>query len=120
MWDKSSEKAAMAEWIVIKEDKLGLDAVYVQAKRWDDGTVSRQEIQSFVGALHGRKARKGVFITTSSFSKPARDYVKEIEVKVILIDGQELADYLIEHGVGVSTVASYEIKKVDADYFADE
>ncbi|MBZ5704447.1 MAG: restriction endonuclease [Acidobacteriia bacterium] len=105
---------------VIKEDKLGLDAVYIQAKRWDDGTVGSKEIQAFVGALHGKKARKGVFITTSGFSKPARDYVRDIQDKVILIDGNELADLLIEHGVGVSTVASYEIKKIDTDYFADE
>jgi restriction system protein len=90
---------------VIKEDKLGLDAVYIQAKRWTDGSVGSKEIQAFVGALHGRKARKGVFITTSAFSKPARDYVRDIQDKVILIDGHELADLLIEHGVGVSTVA---------------
>ncbi len=105
---------------VIKEDKLGLDVVYIQAKRWDSGQVGSKEIQSFVGALHGRKARKGVFITTSGFSKPARDYVRDIQDKVILIDGSELADLLIEHGVGVSTVASYEIKKVDTDYFIEE
>src|SRR5207249_456326 len=72
---------------VIKEDKLGLDAVYLQAKRWDNGQVGSKEIQAFVGALHGRKARKGVFITTSGFSKPAQDYVREIQDKVILIDG---------------------------------
>jgi restriction system protein len=105
---------------VIKEDKLGLDAVYIQAKRWADGSVGSKEIQAFVGALHGRKARKGVFITTSGFSKPARDYVRDIQDKVILIDGHELADLLIEHSVGVSSVASYEIKKIDTDYFADE
>jgi restriction system protein len=105
---------------VIKEDKLGLDVVYIQAKRWDDGQVGSKEIHAFVGALHGRKARKGVFITTSGFSKPARDYVRDIQDKVILIDGPELADLLIEHGVGVSTVASYEIKKMDTDYFVEE
>jgi restriction system protein len=104
---------------VIKQDKLGLDVVYIQAKRWD-GQVGRQEIQAFVGALHGRKARKGVFITTSGFSKPARDYVGDIPDKVILIDGPELADLLIEHGVGVSTTASYEVKKMDTDYFIEE
>lgn len=105
---------------VIKEDKLGLDAVYIQAKRWADGTVGSKEIQAFVGALHGRKARKGVFITTSGFSKPAIDYVRDIQDKVVLIDGRDLANLLIEHSVGVSTVASYEVKKIDTDYFADE
>jgi len=105
---------------VIKEDKLGLDMVYIQAKRWDNSTVGSKEIQAFVGALHGEKARKGVFITTSDFSKPARNYVGDIQDKVILIDGQELADLLIEYGVGVSTVVSYEIKKVDADYFPED
>jgi restriction system protein len=105
---------------VIKEDKLGLDVVYIQAKRWRDGSVGSKEIQAFVGALHGKKARKGVFITTSSFSKPARDYARDIQDKVILIDGEHLADLLIEHNVGVSAVASYEVKKIDIDYFADE
>ncbi len=105
---------------VIKEDKLGLDVVYIQAKRWDTGQVGSKEIQAFVGALHGRKARKGVFITTSGFSKPARDYVRDIQDKVILIDGHELTDLLIEHGVGVSSIAFYEIKRIDSDYFAEE
>ena len=105
---------------VIKEDKLGLDVVYIQAKRWDSGQVGSKEIQAFVGALHGRKARKGVFITTSGFSKPARDYVRDIQDKVILIAGSDLTDLLIEHGVGVSTVASYEIRKIDTDYFIEE
>jgi restriction system protein len=105
---------------VIKEDKLGLDAIYLQAKRWNDGQVGSKEIQAFVGALHGRKARKGVFITTSGFSKPAQDYVREISDKVILIDGTRLAELLIEHGVGVSTVATYDVKKVDTDYFSED
>jgi restriction system protein len=105
---------------VIKEDKLGLDAVYLQAKRWDDSQVGSKEIQAFVGALHGKKARKGVFITTSGFSKPACDYVREIQDKVILIDGPMLADLLIEHGVGVSTIATYEVKKIDSDFFAED
>lgn len=105
---------------VIKEDKLGLDAVYLQAKRWDNSQVGSKEIQAFVGALHGKKARKGVFITTSGFSQPACDYVREIQDKVILIDGPTLADLLIEHGVGVSTVATYEVKKIDSDYFAED
>jgi len=105
---------------VIKEDKLGLDAIYLQAKRWDNGQVGSKEIQAFVGALHGRKARKGVFITTSGFSKPAQDYVRDISDKVILIDGARLAELLIEHGVGVSTVATYDVKKIDTDYFSEE
>jgi len=105
---------------VIKEDKLGLDEVFVQAKRWDEGQVGSKEIQAFVGALHGKKARKGVFITTSGFSKPAEEYAQNIQDKVILINGPKLADLLIEHGVGVSTVASYEIKKIDSDYFTEE
>jgi restriction system protein len=105
---------------VIKEDKLGLGEIFVQAKRWDEGQVSSKDIQAFVGALHGKKARKGVFITTSGFSKPAEEYAQDIQDKVILINGSKLADLLIEHGVGVSTVASYEIKKIDSDYFSDE
>jgi restriction system protein len=105
---------------VIKEDKLGLGMVYIQAKRWDNSQVGSKEIQAFVGALHGRKARKGVFITTSGFSKPARDYARDIQDRVILIDGQDLANLLMEYGVAVSTVALYEIKKIDADYFAED
>jgi restriction system protein len=105
---------------VIKEDKLGLDEVFVQAKRWNEGQVGSKDIQAFVGALHGKKARKGVFITTSDFSKPAEEYVQTIPDKVILINGAKLADLLIEHGVGVSTVVSYAIKKIDSDYFAEE
>jgi restriction system protein len=100
---------------VIKEDRLGLEAIYIQAKRWDNGQVGSKEIQALVGALHGRKARKGAFITTSSFSKPGREYARDIQDKVILIDGSELTELLIDHSVGVSTVASYEIKKIDAD-----
>src|SRR5687768_8500922 len=90
---------------VIKEDKLGLDTIYVQAKRWQ-ATVGRPDIQQFAGALHGQHARKGVFLTTSTFSKEARDYVARIDVKIILIDGDELARLMIRHGVGVTTVAS--------------
>jgi restriction system protein len=106
--------------VEIKEDKLGLDTVYIQAKRWSDGQVGSKEIQSFVGALHGKKARKGVFITTSGFSKPAHGYARDIQDKVILIDGPKLADLMIEHGVGVSTDVSYDIKKIDSDYFTED
>jgi len=104
---------------IIKEDKLGLDIIYMQAKRWEN-TVGRPEIQKFAGALQGQRARKGIFITTSNFSKEALDYVKNIDSKIILIDGQRLAELMIEHNVGVSTVASYEVKKIDTDYFIED
>ena len=103
---------------IIKEDKLGLDAVYIQAKRWD-GTVGRPEIQKFAGALQGARARKGVFITTSTFSKDAEEYVTKIESKIVLIDGPRLCELMIDHGIGVATVATYEVKRVDSDYFSD-
>lgn len=105
---------------IIKEDKLGLDIVYIQAKRWDNTVVGRPEIQKFVGALHGQRAKKGVFITTSRFSQEAREYVSIIDSKIVLIDGQELAQLMIDNHVGVSTVSIYEIKKIDSDYFTDE
>lgn len=105
---------------IIKEDKLGLDIVYIQAKRWDNTVVGRPEIQKFVGALHGQRARKGVFITTSKFSQEAREYVSVIDSKIVLIDGQQLAQFMIDNNVGVSTVSTYEIKKLDSDYFTDE
>jgi restriction system protein len=104
---------------VIKEDKLGLGEIYIQAKRWSRGKVGSKDIQAFRGALQERGARKGVFITTSGFSADARDSAGKTQ-KVVLIDGQHLADLLIEHGVGVSTVATYEVKEIDSDYFAEE
>jgi len=104
---------------IIKEDKLGLDAIYVQAKRWD-GTVGRPEVQKFAGALQGHRANKGVFITTSSYSREALDYVGLINSKIILISGAELVSLMIDHSVGVSTVGVYELKKIDADYFEGE
>lgn len=104
---------------IINEDILGLDVVYVQAKRWE-GNVSRPEIQKFAGALQGQRARKGIFITTSDFTREARDYVTTIDYKIILIDGYQLAQFMIDHNVGVSVVKSYEIKRVDSDYFAEE
>ncbi len=104
----------------INQDKLGLDVVYVQAKRWSDQTVGRPDIQQFVGALAGRQASRGVFITTSRFSADARDYVKPLNVRVILIDGEHLAQLMIEHGVGVSVWRSYQLKRIDSDFFADE
>jgi len=104
---------------VIKEDKLGLDLVYLQAKRWD-GTVGRPEVQKFVGALHGKRAKKGVFITTAKFSDDAKRYVEAIDPKVILIDGRTLAELMIDHGLGTTTTVSYDIKRIDSDYFAEE
>ena len=101
---------------IIKEDKLGLDIVYIQAKKWEN-PVSRPEIHKFAGALQGKRARKGIFITTSKFPKSSIEYVSMIESKIILIDGEQLAKLMIEHGVGVSTIASYTIKKMDSDYF---
>lgn len=104
---------------IIKEDKLGLDTIYLQAKRWE-GTVGRPEIHKFVGALKGQGANKGIFITTSGFSNDALDYARKIDSpKVVLIDGQKLADLMIEHNVGVTEVTSYSIKKLDLDYFAE-
>lgn len=104
---------------IIKEDRLGLDIVYIQAKRWE-GTVSRPEIQKFAGALQGLRARKGVFITTSQFSKGASEYVGLIDSKIVLIDGELLAQFMIDFGIGVSTIATYELKRIDSDYFIEE
>lgn len=104
---------------IIKEDRLGLDVVYLQAKRWE-GNVSRPEIQKFAGALLGNQARKGVFITTSDFTKEAKDYVKTISSNIILITGEELAELMIDYNVGVSVATTYEIKKIDSDYFSEE
>ena len=101
---------------VIREDKLGLDLVYVQAKRWQ-ANVGRPDVQAFVGSLAGLKARKGVFITTSAFSKEARDYVDRIETRVVLIDGIQLAKLMFDNGVGVSIRQTFEIKAIDSDYF---
>jgi restriction system protein len=104
---------------IIKEDRLGLDIVYLQAKRWE-GCVGRPEIQRFVGALHGKRAKKGVFITTGKFSADAFQYVATIDPKVILIDGRSLAEMMIDHNVAVSVGTTYQIKKVDNDYFLDD
>lgn len=104
---------------IIKEDRLGLDTIYIQAKRWEEN-ISRPELQKFFGALQMRHAKKGIFITTSNFSKEALDSIKFIDTKVVLMDGDTLAQYMIEFNVGVSTVSSYEIKKIDTDYFTEE
>jgi restriction system protein len=104
---------------VINEDRLGLDVIYLQAKRWE-GKVSRPEIQKFAGALHGKRAKKGIFITTSDFTAEALEYVKNIDMKIILISGQQLAELMWEYGVGLNVSATYQIKKLDLDYFNEE
>jgi len=103
---------------IIKEDRLGLDTIYIQAKRWQ-GSVGRPEIHKFVGALHGQRARKGVFITASSFTSDATGYVAGIDTKVVLIDGHHLANLMIDFDVGVSIAASYMVKRIDSDYFEE-
>lgn len=104
---------------IIKEDRLGLDVVYVQAKRWEQA-VGRPLVQAFAGSLEGQRARKGVFITTSTFTRDAREYVTRIEKRIVLVDGDQLAGLMIDHGVGVADVATYHVKRVDADYFGEE
>ena len=104
---------------IIKEDRLGLDLVYLQAKRWE-GTVGRPEVQKFVGALHGKRAKKGVFITTSKFSDDAKNYVETIDPKVILMDVWMLAELIIDHGVGTTTTEPLHVKRIDSDYFTEE
>ncbi|MDO9529349.1 MAG: restriction endonuclease, partial [Syntrophales bacterium] len=104
---------------IIKEDKLGLDAIYIQAKRWE-GNVGSPEIQKFVGALQGQKAKKGIFITTSDFSKEAQDYAKKIESRVVLINGENLAQLMIDSDIGVTKTKAFELKRIDSDYFAEE
>lgn len=103
---------------IIKEDRLGLDIIYLQAKRWEN-VIGRPEIQKFAGALQGQRATKGIFITTSGFTKEAMEYVKNIETKIILIDGVQLVDLMIDHNIGVSTEATYELKSIDSDYFTE-
>lgn len=105
---------------IIKEDKLGLDAIYLQAKRWE-GTVGSPLVQGFAGALMGKKARKGILITTSNFSQQAKNYASGIDnLKIILIDGEQLAQLMIDHNVGVTEESRYIVKKIDLDYFSDE
>jgi restriction system protein len=103
---------------IIKEDRLGLDAVYIQAKRWT-AVVGRPDVQAFAGSLEGNRARKGVFITTSDFSRDAREYVTRIEKKIVLINGEELAQLMMDSGVGVADVGVYQVKKLDRDYFEE-
>lgn len=101
---------------IIKEDKLGLDVIYVQAKCWE-GTIGRPEIQKFAGALQGQRANKGVFITTSGFTREAVDYANIISTKIILVAGEQLATLMVDHNVGISTISAFEIKRIDSDYF---
>lgn len=105
---------------VIREDKLGLDSIYVQAKRWSDKPVGSPDIDQFAGALSKKKATKGIFITTSTFTRDALNSVRDYSSRVILIDGTQLANYMIDYGVGVSVTSTYEIKKIDSDFFEEE
>jgi restriction system protein len=105
---------------VIREDTLGLELIYIQVKAWQDKTVGRPDIQQFIGALHGRQANKGIFITTSKFSPEAKAYADGVSSRVILIDGPRLAELMIDHDVGVTTRDTYEIKEVDVSYFEPE
>lgn len=105
---------------VIREDRLGLDKIYVQAKRYAEWRVGRPEVQAFVGALHGKQVAKGVFLTTASFTPDALDYARSIADNVVLIDGQQLADLMIDHGVGVTTRQTYALKSIDQDYFLED
>jgi restriction system protein len=103
---------------IIKEDKLGLDAIYIQAKRWES-SVGRPVVQAFAGSLEGQRARKGVLITTSRFSSDATDYVSRIEKKIVLIDGEQLSQLMIDHGIGVTESVTYKVRKLDLDYFEE-
>ncbi len=104
---------------MIKEDRLGLDVIYVQAKRWE-AVVGRPEIQKFAGALQGQRASKGVFITTSSYSREALEYASVISTKIILIDGAMLVSFMVDHNVAVAKVGTYDLKRIDTDYFEGE
>ncbi|MBR7890134.1 restriction endonuclease [Marinomonas sp. A79] len=105
---------------IINEDPLGLETIYLQAKRYSDNAIGRPDIQAFVGALEMRRARKGVFITTSRFSKEALEYISMIEKKVVLIDGKQLADLMIKHNLGVTVKQTYQVKDLDTDYFIED
>lgn len=105
---------------IIKEDKLGLDTIYIQAKRRDSAPVSRPDLQQFAGALQGQGAHKGIFITTSRFTQEAKDYAQRIGSKIVLVDGEHLAELMIDHDVGVTTVSTYVLKRIDSDYFLEE
>ncbi len=105
---------------VINQDRLGLDRIYIQAKRYMNGSVGRPEVQGFVGSLVGFGASKGVFVTTSSFSTLAKEYVKPLTHKIVLIDGEQLANLMVEHNVGTRIERQFEIKRLDEDFFIEE
>jgi restriction system protein len=105
----------------IKEDRLGLDVIYIQAKRWKpESTIGRPEVQRFSGALSGQRAKKGVFLTTARFSKDAETYAMHHDPKIVLIDGSRLTDLMIDYNIGVARVQTYEVKRLDSDYFTEE
>jgi restriction system protein len=105
---------------IIKEDKLGLDTIYIQAKRRESATVTRPDLQQFAGALQGQGAHKGIYITTSRFTQEAKDYAQRLGSKIVLIDGEQLAELMIDHDVGVTTVSTYVLKRIDSDYFLED
>jgi len=105
---------------LINEDPLGLDTIYLQAKRYSDNTIGRPDVQAFAGALDMKRAKKGVFITTSTFSREALEYVALIEKKIILIDGAKLAELMIGHNLGVSVKSTYQVKMIDSDFFSED
>jgi restriction system protein len=104
---------------IIKEDKLGLDTIYIQAKKWEN-SVPVKEIRDFTGALASKKAKKGIFITTSTFPSSVYEFVTQVEYKIVLIDGEQLANFMFENNVGLSTVNEYHVKKIDTDYFEED
>ena len=104
---------------IIKEDRLGLDIIYIQAKRWEN-IVGKPEIQKFAGALQGQRAKKGIFITTSDFTKGAIEYISKIDTKIILLNGNKLTELMIEYSVGVTVISKYEVKRIDSDYFVED
>ena len=103
---------------IINEDRLGLDVIYIQAKKWEN-SVGRPEIQKFAGALQGQRAKKGIFITTSTFTKDAHEFAAKIDSKITLVDGASICQLMIDYGVGVNPVASFELKRLDSDYFSE-
>jgi restriction system protein len=105
---------------IIKEDRLGLEVIHIQAKRWDSKSVGRPDVQSFAGSLDGVRAKKGIFITTSSFSADAHAYVDRIDKRIVLIDGDQLVTLMYDFGIGVTPTASYAVKRVDTDFFGEE
>lgn len=106
---------------IIKEDRLGLESIHIQAKRWKDThVVGRPEVQQFAGALQGQRARKGVFLTTSSFSHEAVEFAKNLQTTIVLVDGVQLAQLMLDHGIGVSVQQTIQLLKIDEDYFDGE